>query len=150
MSGKLCQKACDLMATKVPILLIPLVSAIIWIWVVGLHLSSMEWQILGRLLIFGFPMVLLICYGYMSADKYASAIAGLLLFPLMLTYVEMLQTGTGNVLQFSRLLNLITGLTPLILIAGLAGYLASKKTKIHILGSVALLILVLAIIVGID
>ncbi|SES68629.1 hypothetical protein SAMN04488587_0579 [Methanococcoides vulcani] len=124
---------------------IPLIFAIIWV-VYELHFVP----------IFSIPVALIICYGYLSANKHTSTLAGLLLLPLMFTYAEiidkLIEPYDGRmemlemVLQPSSLLNLVIDLLPFMLLHGAIGYLASKRTKAHILGAIVLTIVFLAII----
>lgn len=150
-----------LLPSIIVILTIPLISAMIWV-VYELHFVPMyrQLQIPGRLLVFSIPVALIICYGYLSANKHTSTLAGLLLLPLMSTYAEIIggviepYAGMMEMLEMllrpSRLLNLVIGLLPFMLLHGTIGYLASKRTKAHILGSIVLTILFLAIISGVD
>ncbi|WP_445474584.1 hypothetical protein ACT9XH_09410 [Methanococcoides methylutens] len=146
-----------LLPSIIVILTIPLISAMIWV-VYELHFVPMyrQLQVPGRLLVFSIPFALLIGYGYLSANKYTSTLAGLLLLPLMSTYAQIMSgviepyAGTMEMLEMAlrpaRLLNIVSGSLPSILLHGAIGYLASKRTKAHILGAIVLTILYLAII----
>ncbi|NPE29221.1 hypothetical protein HNV12_14925 [Methanococcoides sp. SA1] len=140
------------------ILTIPLISAIIWVvYETQFTPTSRQSDFLGKLLFFSIPFALIICHGYLSANKHTSTLAGLFFFPLLSIYAEivggLINPYDGMVailLRPSRLLSLVIGLLPFMLLHGTIGYLASKRTKVHILASIILTIIFLAIISGID
>ncbi|HJH26355.1 MAG TPA: hypothetical protein C5S37_06160 [Methanophagales archaeon] len=104
-------------------------------------------------IIHGIFISLIIAYGYITKDKIASTLSGIFLIPLSLAYADFL-SDFPDPYFVTRWLKLITSgeviFNPLMLFGGLAGYFASRGTKVSLLVAILFGILFSLFVLGID
>lgn len=140
------------------ILLIPLLPALIWVlYEIKSTPTPMQLQLLMRFIIFGSPVILLIYYAHITGNKIFSILVGMSLFPLIFFYAEiigeLIDPHPGRIwtlIKPSFLFGLIIDVAPIMVLHGLIGYFASKRTKINLLASIVLFMAYLFIMINID
>ncbi len=139
----------------VMIVLLPLLLALMHVGykliiMPSLHPISMEMQRVFTVIIFGIPISLIIAYGYITREKITSILSGVFLIPLLSIYCNILfelfdphfvisGLGWGVIPNF---------FAPFMLICGLAGYFASRGTKVSLLIAIFLGIVFIFIMLG--
>lgn len=143
--------------TPAIILLLPLLPALMFVGytlMIPVLLPSTELQMAAKALLVGIPVVILIHYGRMTHDGIGTTLAGALLFPVFGIYSQVLGllydpgfmlTPPGQWMSW----NLFASATPFMLLLGVMGYLASRKTVASLLIASILGLLVVAIVLGI-
>ncbi len=133
----------------VMILLLPLLPALMYVGyeqviILFLHPISIKEQQIFKIIIFGIPVSLIIAYGYITKDKITSTLSSALLMPLFFFYLGIL---SGE--SYLRLSGIILfGFAFFMLICGLAGYFASRGTKVSLLISIFFGVLFIFIMLG--
>lgn len=102
-------------------------------------------------IIYGIFISLIIAYGYITRDKITSTLSGIFLIPLSFAYADFLSDFPDPYfvtrwLRWIYILNFI----PVMLINGLAGYFASRGTKVSLLVAILLGILFSLFVLGVD
>ncbi len=102
-------------------------------------------------IIYGIFISLIIAYGYIMRDKITSTLSGIFLIPLSFAYADFLSDFPDPYfvtrwLRWIYILNFI----PVMLIYGLAGYFASRGTKVSLLIAILFGILFSLFVLGID
>ncbi|WP_340817827.1 hypothetical protein [Methanolobus sp. WCC4] len=139
---------------------IPFIFALVWVLLGKLSDSGIlnlfthffnPYLILVILMGSFIPFVL---YSYYTGNKASSAIMGLLLFPLMFFYVEII--GIMASFEFERLtihfywghaLNSFRGIWPLSIVHALIGFLVASRKQIYLVAAFSLFILQLAVLI---
>jgi len=117
-------------------------------------LPSTELQMAVKALLVGIPVAILIHYGRRTHDEIITTLTGALMFPIFGIYTQVL----GLLFDPDFMLplpgqcmswNLFAGTIPFMLLLGVMGYLASRKTNGSLLIASAIGFLVVAIVLGI-
>ncbi len=108
-----------------------------------------------RVIICGIPILIIIAYGYITKNKITSTLSGVFLIPLSFFYIDILSDLADPYFISTRevgWLRWIVSLSnPLFMpICGLAGYFASRGTKISLSIAIFFGILFIFIMLGID
>ncbi|HIH97093.1 MAG TPA: hypothetical protein HA348_06420 [Thermoplasmata archaeon] len=149
------------------IVLLPLLSALMYVGYDLIRAPSIESEIVKhllwlqflsvfwRIIVFGIPAALIIFYGYTTGDKITSTLSGVFLIPIFDIYSSILfelldpdfiMPSLHYWLSWNRLINL----TPPMLIYGLMGYFASRRTKASLVVAISIGILMVLLFLGID
>ena len=115
-----------------------------------LHPISIKEQQIFRIVIFGTPISLIIAYGYITKDKITSILSGVFLIPLFFFYHNILWALAHHCLTIKWLIAVLGLPIPFMLITGLAGYFASRGTKVSLLIAILFAVLFIFIVLGID
>lgn len=121
-----------------------------------LHPISIKEQQIFRIVIFGIPISLIIAYGYITRDKITSTLSGVFLFPLFTIYSGILCALADHYFTIEWLIGwlrwqlILPSYAPVMLINGLAGYFASRGTKVSLLIAILFGILFSLFVLGID
>lgn len=141
------------------IMLFPLLLALMEVgymfYLVPIMPISLKLQQLFRILIHGVPLALMIFYGYATGNKVVATLCGALLLPLESIYAEIIFERFDPEFIMADLnywlrWNTILDFVPFILICGLIGYFASKRTKASLLASIVLFMIYLFIMINLD
>ncbi|NMX21594.1 hypothetical protein C5S30_03995 [ANME-1 cluster archaeon GoMg4] len=149
------------------VILLPLLSALMYVGYDLIRAPSIESEIVKhllwlqflsvfwRIIVFGIPAALIIFYGYTTGDKITSTLSGVFLIPIFDIYSSILfelldqdfiMANLSYWLRWNRLIDL----TPFMFIYGLMGYFASRRTKASLVVAISLGILMILLILGID
>jgi uncharacterized membrane protein (UPF0136 family) len=130
------------------ILLLPLLSALIFIGCeIIAHPTSIKIIQVCKIIIFGTPILLLLAYGYITKEKITSILSGVFLIPLFFFYVDILYDKFDPYFWLRWMV--LYEYSPFMLICGLAGYFASRRTKVSLLIAIFFGILFVYIMWGI-
>jgi hypothetical protein len=143
--------------TPAMILLLPLLPALMFVGytlMIPVLLPSTELQMAAKALLVGIPVVILLCYGRMTHDGIGTTLSGALLFPVFGIYSQILGLlfDPGFVLTLPGQWmnwNLFASITPFMLLLGVMGYLASRKTNGSLLIASIIGLLVISVVLGI-
>jgi nitrous oxidase accessory protein len=134
----------------VMILLLPLLSALIFMGCeIIAHPTSIKMIQVCKIIIFGTPILLLLAYGYIMKEKITSILSGVFLIPLFFFYVDILYLYDKFDPYFWLRWMVLYEYSPFMLICGLAGYFASRGTKVSLLIAIFFGILFVYIMWGI-
>jgi nitrous oxidase accessory protein len=111
---------------------------------------SIKEQQIFRIVIFGTSISLIIAYGYITKDKITSILSGVFLIPLFFLYHNILWALAHHCLTIKWLIAVLGLPIPFMLINGLAGYFASRGTKVSLLIAILFAVLFIFIVLGID
>jgi len=126
-----------------------------------LLLPFLQMEQIFRILICGIPLSLIIAYGYITRDKITSTLSGILLCPLSQFYFGTIYALADHYFTIEWLIRRLIGwlgwlgwidtlsFIPL-LICGLVGYFASRRTKVSLSIAIFFGILFIFIMLGID
>jgi len=140
------------------IVLLPLLSALMYVGYdlyIPIILRCTELEMVRRIIVLGIPAALIIYYGYTTENKIVSTLSGALLIPIFDIYSSILfelldpdfiMANLSYWLSWNRLINL----APPVLIFGLLGYFASRRTKASLVVAIALGIFIILMFLGID
>lgn len=139
------------------ILLLPLPSALIFSGfaiMTPIILPSTEIQMAVKALMVAIPASVLILYGRYTHDKIGSTLSGAFLFPVFGLYAQVLGYlfDPGIILVLPAQLpgwDLFAGTVPFVVLLGVMGFLASRKTNVSLLIALAMGFLAVAIVTGI-
>ena len=107
-------------------------------------------QGVGRIIFFGIPAALIIYYGYRTGDKITSTLSGVFFFPLFNFYSGIPFRSLIPFLRYWLSWKGFLDLAPPVLIFGLLGYFASRRTKASLVVAIALGIFIILMFLGID
>jgi len=141
------------------ILLLPLALSLTYIILIymihGRLYFSLEPSILA--IICGVFISFVIAYGYTTREKITSTLSGFFLFYLFIIYLDILWALTHHCLTIKWLIKWLIGVLRLpisppfmLIINGLAGYFASRRTKVSLLAAILFGILSILFVLGID
>ncbi len=134
------------------ILLLPLVLSLTYMilayMIHGRFYLSLEPSI--GAIICGVFISFIIAYGYITKDKITSTLSGAFLFPLFFIYLDILWALAHHCLTIKWLIGVLGLPIPFMLINGLAGYFASRGTKVSLFVAILFGILFILFVLGID
>jgi len=140
----------------VMILLLPLLLTLMYegykqVIIPFLHPISIKEQKIFIMIIFGIPLSLIIAYGYITKEKITSTLSGFFLNLLSYFYSDILFGGLFDPYFVTRWLRwtYILDFIPVMLICGLAGYFASRGTKVSLLIAIIFGVLFIFIMQGV-